>query len=76
MSDLRLYLASDHLKSVRERVLNINNGGSGEAIRLIDKRPYVETADREGHISLFEIANQDPSVLEPVCRFVFEFDAQ
>ena len=75
-SDLPLYLASDDLKSIRERVLNIRNGGSGEAVRLIDKRPYVETADPEGHITLFEIADQDPSVLEPVCRFVFEFDAQ
>ncbi len=69
-------LASDDLKSIRERVLNINNGGSGEAIRLIDKRPYVEAADPEGHITLFQIADEHPSVLQPVCRFVFEFDTQ
>jgi hypothetical protein len=68
---LRLYLVSEDLKRVLWDVTNPHNGSSGEALRLIDGRPYVETANTRGNIQLLEINRDDPSNLDAVCLFLF-----
>jgi len=70
--NLKLYLVSEDMKTLFDRVYAVQNGGSGEALRIINRRPYVEAANTGGHITLMEIDRVYPGTLEPVCLFLFK----
>lgn len=69
---LKLYLVSEDLKTLFRDVVIPENGGSGEALRLINEHPYVEGALRNGSIRLMRINTEYPGILEPVCFYHFK----
>ncbi len=71
-SSLKLYLVSEDLKTLFRDVVILANGGSGEALRLINEHPYVEGALRNGNIRLMRINREYPGMLEPVCFYRFK----
>ena len=69
---LKLYVVSQDLRKVIGPLNNPNNGGTGEHMRLIDRRPYVETAFRNGTVNLMQIRVQSPVILQSVCLYTFK----
>ena len=68
---MKLYLVSEDMKTVVRQVVNPRNGNSGEALRMINNRLYVETVNRRGDVFLLEPDLDDPGLLDYVCMFRF-----
>ena len=71
-SDLKLYLVSQDMKTLFHRVLVLENGGSGESVRVMNGRPYLETALTNGNIKLMQLNQNYPASVEPVCFYFFK----
>jgi len=70
-SSLRLYLVSEDMTTVFQHVVNPHNGNTGEALRLINGRLYVERIDSRGDVFLLEPDSESPGWLDYVCMFRF-----
>jgi len=70
--DLQLYVVRQDLKFVIGRLSEPHSTTTGEHMRLINGRPYVETINTRGNIELMQIRLALPVMLEPVCFFWFK----
>ena len=69
---LHLYMATEDLSKLIGRLYEPANGTSGEYIRTIDGRPYIETVLQNGNINLLQLRSSFPAGLESVCFYEFK----
>ena len=69
---LHLYIASADLKHLKSDLVDyMQNGITGEHLRIINDRPYVESVAKNGYITLMQIRTEWPIGLDSVCGFEF-----